>query len=334
MKVAVAGAYPEPGAPIKGGVERVVDTLLSELGQRIDLTLIVPGANENREHTTRNVRTIYLKRAAGPGALRYWTADAVRLARCIDGIKPDLVHLHGAAGTGLHLKVPTIVTVHGFVDRDILCSERGAMFGLVARLGTAYALRHIERLARRRVRNLIVVNPYVVEVLPDTARLRQFHVPNPIDESFCRPRASYGNRREAQFVAVGQIGRLKNTLDIIEMASLVLQERTEATLMLCGAPADARYFQDCEELIARKGLKDRIELKGNLTTHELIGVLDGAACLIMASRQENSPMAIAEANARGVPAIAPEAFGIKYMIRPGRNGFFLPWQDIGRKLRC
>lgn len=34
-------------------------------------------------------------------------------------------------------------------------------------------------------------------------------------------------------------------------------------------------------------------------------------------------MAIAEANARGVPVVAPELFGIPHMLHHGKNGLFL-----------
>ncbi|KQW81323.1 hypothetical protein ASC89_05760 [Devosia sp. Root413D1] len=39
-------------------------------------------------------------------------------------------------------------------------------------------------------------------------------------------------------------------------------------------------------------------------------------------------MAIAEANARGVPAVSAKKFGMQYMITPGENGFFFLDDDI------
>jgi len=54
----------------------------------MDLTLIVPGASQNMESTNRGVRTIYLKRGLGPGALRYWTSDARRLAEALERLRP------------------------------------------------------------------------------------------------------------------------------------------------------------------------------------------------------------------------------------------------------
>ena len=45
MKVVMVGPYPEPGAQVAGGVERVIDTLLPVLARAVDLTLVVPGAS-------------------------------------------------------------------------------------------------------------------------------------------------------------------------------------------------------------------------------------------------------------------------------------------------
>ena len=52
----------------------------------------------------------------------------------------------------------------------------------------------------------------------------------------------------------------------------------------------------------------------------------------MTSKQDNAPVAIAEAHARGVAVVAPQAFGMKHMIIPGRNGFFLPDADINAQV--
>ena len=91
---------------------------------------------------------------------------------------------------------------------------------------------------------------------------------------------------------------------------------------------DEAYHARCKDFIVAEGLTERIRLAGNLSSQQLKDLLDRASCLVMASRQETAPMAIAEAQARGVAVVAPEAFGIRYMIEPGVNGFFWPVDDI------
>src|SRR5688572_536562 len=125
MKVAIVGPYPEPGGLVTGGVERVIDTLLPELAKRVDLTLIVPGANRHADGRHHGVLILYVERGPGPGAARYWTVDARRLARVIEQERPDLVHLQGVAGVGWLINRPAIYTAHGIVDRDLVETWRG-----------------------------------------------------------------------------------------------------------------------------------------------------------------------------------------------------------------
>lgn len=324
MKVVMVGPFPEPGMGIAGGVERVIDTLIGELASRVEIALVVPGASFDGEHINRGVRTLYVKRSPGPGALRYWSIDAIKVTRAVLSLRPDIVHLQGEGGSALRLPVPAILTIHGIVELDLLNSPRALAWGPRVRTMTARMLRLVEQRARRRAGNVIVINPYVREVVPDIAGLRQFDIPNPIDSVFCSDPPVTDVSRPQHLLAVGNIGPRKNTLDIIRMAARLMRTNSAARLTLCGASADAAYHRACADLVTDEGLQDRIEMPGNITAGDLVKRLDEASCLVMASRQETAPMAIAEANARGVPVVAPMAFGIRHMVQPGRNGFFLP----------
>ena len=322
------GPYPEPGARVSGGVERVIDTLLPELAGRLELTLIVPGASRGIESTTCGVRTIYLKRGFGPGVLRYWTSDARRLAGVVERLRPDLIHLQGVAGVGRFIQRPAILTVHGVLHRDLVTVGRGKGWGPIALFAAAQATRAIEARARHQIGNAVIINPYVFEALPDIGQLRTFPIPNPVDPAFLRPLPSESSR-ERRILSVGRIGPRKNTLGLISSVAHLMRRDASVTLVVCGPPSETSYYEACLELIRTEGFEDRILLPGNLGATEIARMLDGAACLFMLSEQETAPMAITEAHARGVPVVAPEAFGIKYMITPGKNGFFLPMGDIG-----
>jgi len=324
----MVGPYPEPGNQVSGGVERVIDTLLPELAGYVDLILIVPGANLDAESVNHGVRTIYLKRGPGPGAARYWTIDARRLSQVVEKLAPDIVHLQGVAGVGRLVASPQLLTVHGIVHRDILTSSRGKGWGPLVRLGMAQVMRIVEASARRRIGHVITINPYVREALPDIGALRTFSIPNPVDPAFLTPLPDTGRPREHRIISIGRVGPLKNTLGILRIAAAVMRRNASVSLALYGDTVDGEYKNRCLELIRKEGLEGRIAIKGNVTSTELSQALDCSSCLIMASRQESAPMAITEAHARGVAVVAPEAFGIKYMITPGKNGFFLPAEDL------
>jgi glycosyltransferase involved in cell wall biosynthesis len=327
MKVVMVGDYPEPGGQISGGVERVIDTLLAELRHVVDLTLIVPAASRNQTCENRGVRMIYLKRAR-PGSLHYWTSDAVRLARIIKVLRPDIVHLQGVAGIGRLITSPCILTVHGFVDKDIVASAGSTGIGRWARKIAGHMVRVVEERAHLRIGHVICINPYVKEALPHLVDLQSYPIPNPLDPVFTTQDRNAYCLRASHIISVGRVSPLKNTLAIIAAAARIMKIDPNASLTICGAASDEGYYAKCREFIETKGLMDRIHMVGNLPSTELAALLDTASCLVMASRQENAPMAIAEAHARGVAVVAPEAFGIRHMIEPGINGLFWPMKDV------
>jgi glycosyltransferase involved in cell wall biosynthesis len=332
MKLVMIGPYPEPGRIVSGGVERVIDTLLPELRGQVALTLVVPGASRDAECDQHGVRTIYLRRGSGPGALAYWNADARRVARLVETLKPDLVHLQGVAGVGRLISAPRILTVHGIGHRDFVTSRNGAAWSRAVRHGMAQVMRTVEASARRRIGNVIVINPYAVEALRDIGNLTQFPIPNPIDRVFCGalPRGSQQHPR--RIVSVGRIGRRKNTSHAVLLAARLLQGDETAAYAALGPADDEVHLQECKAIAARNGMAGRIEFRGGISSEKLRSELDHSSVMLMTSRQETAPVAIAEAHARGVAVVAPQAFGIKHMINPGRNGFFLPDGDIEAQL--
>lgn len=327
MKVVLIGPYPEPGAAISGGVERVIDALVPQLAQYVDLALVVPGATRDARTELHGVPVHYLKRGPGPGVLSSWTFDAARVGELVQSLKPDLVHLQAGGGVGRTLSVPRIMTVHGIAHQDLLRSTRGRAWGVAAKRAAASLIQQVERNARADLRGVIVINPYVREALPDLAALRQWDIPNPLDAHFARmPPPSIPRAR--RIIAVGRITPRKEVKRIIKIGLGVMEKDAEVELVVCGSAQPQEYGEACQDLARTHPAGERVRFCGNLGTRALIGEMDQASVLLMASLQETAPMAIAEANSRGVAVVAPEAFGIRHMISPGRNGTFLPPGDI------
>lgn len=330
MRVAMVGLFPEPGKAITGGVERVIATLMPKLAEREKVCLFVPGASVDRVVHDGAYPIVYTRRAQGPGIFRYWTVDAWRLRRPILDFKPDIIHVQGMAGFNPGLDIPSIFTLHGVVDRDLLASQRSRWAGRISRLIAAKLLRAIEDCSAARIGNAIVINRYVLEDVPIIARQQYFEICNPIEEVYCEtPLPQPSQQRKRNIVSVGRIGTRKNTLEIVQIAALVLREDPEAKLILCGAADNANYLAACKRAVAEQNVADRVEFRGNLSVGELIDVYDQSSCLLMTSHQETAPLAISEATTRGLCVVAPRAFGIKYMVDEGRNGFFLPTPGAG-----
>lgn len=323
MKVALVGPYPEPGQPITGGVERVIDTLLPELSKHVDMTLVVPSATRDLETRNHGCRTIYLRRGLGPGVLRYWNVDARRVQRAVTAIGVDLVHLHGLAGLGRKISTPRVLTVHGIAELDLVASGNRDIWNIIARRALAGLVRHIEASSRRSIENVIIVNQYVEEALADVSLLNRIAIPNPVDPSFCLSARHPAGGQSRRIVTVGRVGRLKNTLGALRIAAKVIETDPSVTISICGNYIDKFYYEECLDFVRYRGVGGNVEFLGALATQDLIQVLDTASILLVTSLQENSPMAIAEAHGRGVPVLAPQAFGMAHMISSGVDGLFL-----------
>jgi glycosyltransferase involved in cell wall biosynthesis len=236
------------------------------------------------------------------------------------------------AGYAALISGPKVFTFHGLVDRDLLASSRGARWGRAARWLTARLLRFVEDCSQNVIGNVITISPYVKEALPGIARNQLFEIPNPIDRMYCEmPWQNAHASREPIILTVGRIGPRKNTLESIRIASHLLQEDQNAQHVICGSLDSAEYMAACDAAARAAGVRNRVHFLGNLPVPELIRWLDRASCLLMTSKQETAPLAISEATSRGVVAIAPYDFGIKYMICEGENGLFLPEGDTKAK---
>lgn len=328
MKVLMVGPYPAPGRPVTGGVERVIDTLLPALATRVELTLVVPGAERNEEVFARGARIVYLKRTVGFGFINYWIFDGRRIRDIAREISADVVHLQGAGGWGLLVDRPKVMTVHGISHRDILSSNRNGRFSAVLRRIAASVVKEVERRARRFIGNLIIISPYVFDEYPDALLCRSWQIANPLDSRFVdTPQVDSGSRKDA-IVVIGKVGSRKNTLEAVRIACAVLREVPDATLLVAGDISDREYVERCKSVTRDFEVESRIRFLGNLSTPDLVRVLDESSVMLMTSRQETAPMAIIEALSRGVPCVAPDSFGIRTMIESGKNGFFIQEGDI------
>lgn len=322
MRVALVGPYPLPGATLEGGTERVIECLAGALQRSMEVVIIVPGSQIDSTVSKDGVQFLYLRRGKLPGFLRYWRADARDVAKAVEKVSPDVVHFHCGAGTSRYVRQPSIVTVHGILSRDIVESSRGRTPRYLLAHVVALFLAVVERWYRRKVGNVIVISPYMRAVLPDLQHLNTFDIPNPVNARFLSTNVT--QKRTRLLVAVQRIGPLKNTLDLVRVAVEAFQVDESARLVICGTASDLSYLRACENLVKEARLENRILFLGRQSTEAVAELLSAATCYVTMTRQETSPMAVAEALCCGAAVIGPRDFGFTTMIDQGVNGFFWP----------
>jgi glycosyltransferase involved in cell wall biosynthesis len=307
--------YPEGPGDISGGVMGVSVYLTEALARlpEIELEIIVPDSAGDDERTVvLPGRTVhYLRAERGRAtALKYAWTNPKAVARRLVALQPDLVHVQNWASFVPFLNYPHVLTVHGILERDILYRGR-------FRRPRSWLMKQLETNGRRRAMNVIVINPYVREALAGNLRGRTWDIDNPVaDDLFEIVRRPVPGR----ILFAGRITALKNIHGLIEGFARVAAGNPAAELILAGGGVEGAYGQRCRRRAEDLGLASRVRFLGPLGREELKEQLASAACLVVASFQENAPLVLAEAMAAGVPVAASRVGGVPYMIEDRVSG--------------
>lgn len=122
--------------------------------------------------------------------------------------------------------------------------------------------------------------------------------------------------------AAGRMSPEKGFAVLIEAASLVVQQRPDAGIVLFG---DGPLRADLERAIAERGLKGRFVMAGFRS--DLGRFLPNLDLGVMSSFTEGLPVALLEMGAAGVPSVATAVGGIPEVIDDGVSGALVPPGD-------
>jgi glycosyltransferase involved in cell wall biosynthesis len=242
-------------------------------------------------------------------------AEAFRLAalarRCLRRPRPDFLiafysmpHIAYVELARRAFGCPTIpVTIsHEDVERAL----RGGFFARALRAahavgarGAASAARLAEGLGLPRER--LFVPPNLFERGPFT--------PDP------------GVTKDLDAVFLGGLHPVKRLGLLLEAAALLARERPGFRLALVGdGPERGRLERRAAEL----GLTKSVAFAGGVSARDAAAWLRRARLLVLTSRYEGLPMALAEAFCCAVPAVVPDVGDVTALARHGENALVLP----------
>jgi glycosyltransferase involved in cell wall biosynthesis len=143
-------------------------------------------------------------------------------------------------------------------------------------------------------------------------------VPNAVELPPDPPRAP--KRGPARFLYTGRLVAEKGLDDLLSAAGSL---RGLATVEVFG---EGRMAEALQARVAREGLP--VRLHGFAGRERLVGELAAATATVLPARwPENCPLAILEAAAQAVPAVATTAGGIPELVEDGRTGLLVPPGD-------
>ena len=129
---------------------------------------------------------------------------------------------------------------------------------------------------------------------------------------------------------VGRIQALKGLDVAVEALETVVHRLPDARMMVVGGPSgpsgEAEY-RSIRDLVDRLGLGDAVTWWG-VQPHRRIPVFYRAAdVLIVPSRSESFGLVAAEAQATGLPVVAANVGGLRYVVRDGESGALVDGWD-------
>lgn len=335
MKIVLVSPFSIQADNISGGVAAVSQFLSDALlSAGHEVTIIAPGKSFGEKETRGKLNICWLGRSRIPGFLIYANLQRGKIIKILDTIKPDVVHFEGSFGWSIDCPYPYVVTIHGIAEKD-------AAFGgnPIKSFIASNVIKIMENKGRNGAEQVISISPYATKLLKDKLKGQIHHIDNPIDRVLYEYPVN-PNPREEKLMCVGVVGERKNTLGVIDSFIKIKKYAPQFKLVVCGVAASQDYYQQCMQKVRDNNLENHVEFRGNLARDELYKELSTSKGLLMMSKQETAPMAIAESMVLGVPCLAPKEFGIPYMIDEGVNGWFVSestddkqWQRIADSLQ-
>jgi len=286
---------------------------------------------------------------AGAARIMWSRTAGDGMARALDAVRPDVVHLHNiyhqlspsilrpVAARG----IPAVMTLHDyklacptyrFLDHGEICERclphrfwepilrRCNGGSLAASAVSALELSaHTLTGAYGPVRRFVCPSRFLLTKMREgkvyPARLR--HLPNFVDAAAMAPKETPGG-------GVVYAGRLSAEKGVDTLVDAVVGEPGLALDVAGDGP-------ERDDLVARAApAGDRIRFHGRLPADGVLELLRGAAVAAVPSRwYENMPLAVLEAFGAGVPVVASGLGGLPELIDPGVDGAIVPPDDPG-----
>jgi glycosyltransferase involved in cell wall biosynthesis len=129
---------------------------------------------------------------------------------------------------------------------------------------------------------------------------------------------------------VGRLSPSKNVDKVIEAVSMLSSQGAQLSCRIVGQGPERRRL---EELSAELGVSKLIRFTGGLKHDEVLEAMRQSDVLVLASRSEGWPKAIAEGMAHGLICIGSDHGFVPEMLADGR-GLVVPANNVGKLSEC
>ncbi|MDP2182853.1 MAG: glycosyltransferase [Actinomycetota bacterium] len=243
-------------------------------------------------------------------------ASAAAFARALERHRPDFVHAHelypsGAAAVSLagRTGVPVIVTVHGSDLYSNLAkpSWTAALCDAASRAAAVVCVG--TQLAEDCVRELGIAREHV-RVIPDA-----------FDDGIYAPYVRETHGGPTRLLSIGRLVPEKGHDLLLEAVARIITDGSDIELQIVGGGA---LEGDLRVKAAALSLGDHVRFLGALTGEAMLAAMHRADLYVQASRREGFGLALVEAMATGLPAVATDSGGPGEILTPETGVLVVP----------
>lgn len=319
MRILIIGDYPVDTTTFNGGVPVVIFNLVEGLrkinGLEIHVITCKKEAKNVSVRRNRNVVIHFLSEQKRLGHLTLSCLDSFRIRRKTQEIKPDIIHSveqakYSYAVLGLDYPMVVEATV-------IAAEEAKYRIGLKDRI-RAYSLKYMEYACLKRVRNIIIISPYVKEQLEHRTNAKLFYRPNPISDGYFK---AQNKEMTSRLLFAGRIIPRKGLHVLLEALYKVKLSFPDIKLIVAGEILDHGYYKILQELLNKYHLEKNVVFSGILNENRLLEEYTRCSLLIMPSFYETFGNVAAQAMALGKAVVASRVGGVSSYLINGEMGF-------------
>lgn len=288
-----------------GGAERMIESLISTLDNKFEISLIVnnKGRFKERMDNKYNINLLSIK-----NSLNKLPVNIIKVNKYVKDNKIEIINAHGIISGLIGLvikkisKVKLIVTVHSDLKYDFQSKKR-----------VIYEL--IENTVIKNADRVVTVSENLQKKLQQRTNVSNIIT---IYNGISIENNIKFNKKNNEIFEVCCVGRLEKVKNINFLIDGIALLKSKGNFIKCNIIGDGSQKSDLEFQITQLGLKDTITLLGyKENVNEYIA---NSNLLIMTSIMEGIPMTIIEAFANKTAVLASDVGGISEMIQDNFNG--------------
>ena len=240
-----------------------------------------------------------------------------------------MVHVHGTDMYGFavrNIKYPTVMTVHGILHQEGNKLDKSAkLFTRWYQNAITAFNRFFEFRSLAKMKNIIIIAPYVKEMIKNLTSAKMFSIDNPVDELFFHLKNRAAKKR---LLFVGLIRARKGLLNLLKALNQVKIKIPHIELHIVGKIFEPDYFEELNRFIKKNDLQKNVSYLGQVDENDLCREFEECAALVLPSVEESSPMVIEQAMAAAKPVIASNVGGIPYLVANNETGILVEYGDV------